>query len=276
MGANAAELPGARARGTRRARRRRPRSPALPEALARTPQLRRSARVSVRPTGKRLMASHDRIRRRPGRRLASGMATMRSSGATPWSPRAGPGAPAPGPSLCVGKMRSQSRDWRDEQRSGRCAQRPCLPHELRDLLASPWSTFSSQPARGSLIKSSPGWRRSIAATALSSRAVLAQPSEAFDPCMASRRNGGEMTLLDRQDRRRSPLASGSVREHLLRGAAGLSTAALAIVPLAVVGPVSLVLLPVTAAAWRISRSRTTHTWSTVTPSRRSQMSRISG
>jgi len=85
-----------------------------------------------------------------------------------------------------------------------------------------------------------------------------------------------MTLLDRQDRRRSPLASGSVREHLLRGAAGLSTAALAIVPLAVVGPVSLVLLPVTAAAWRISRSRTTHTWSTVTPSRRSQMSRISG
>ena len=116
---------------------------------------------------------------------------------------------------------------------------------------SPWSTFSSQPARGSLINSAPGWRRSIAATALSSRAVLAQPCGAFDPCMASRRNDGEMTTtLDRQNRRRSPLASGSVREHLLRGAAGLTTAALAIVLLAVVGPVSLVLLPVTAAAWR--------------------------
>lgn len=69
--------------------------------------------------------------------------------------------------------------------------------------------------------------------------------------MAARRSDGEMTTtLDRQDRRRSPLASGSVREHLLRGSAGLSTAALAIVLLAVVGPVSLVLVPVTAAAWR--------------------------
>jgi hypothetical protein len=50
--------------------------------------------------------------------------------------------------------------------------------------------------------------------------------------------------------RRSPLASGSVREHLLRGAVGLIAAALAVVLVAVVGPVSLALLPVTAVAWR--------------------------
>ncbi|MGO9788581.1 MAG: hypothetical protein ACLP8S_03340 [Solirubrobacteraceae bacterium] len=50
--------------------------------------------------------------------------------------------------------------------------------------------------------------------------------------------------------RRSPLVSGSVREHLLRGAVGLITAALAIALCAVVGPVSLALLPVTAVAWR--------------------------
>ena len=46
--------------------------------------------------------------------------------------------------------------------------------------------------------------------------------------------------------RPSPLASGSVREHLLRGAAGLLAAVLAIVLLAAVGPISLALLPVTA------------------------------
>ncbi len=50
--------------------------------------------------------------------------------------------------------------------------------------------------------------------------------------------------------RRSPLASGSVREHLLRGAAGLIAAVLAIVLVTVVGPISLTLLPVTAVAWR--------------------------
>ena len=50
--------------------------------------------------------------------------------------------------------------------------------------------------------------------------------------------------------RRSPLASGSVREHLLRGAAGLVAAVLAILLVAVVGPISLALLPVTALAWR--------------------------
>jgi hypothetical protein len=49
---------------------------------------------------------------------------------------------------------------------------------------------------------------------------------------------------------RSPLASGSVREHLFRGAAGLATAVLAIVVVAVVGPISLALLPVTALFWR--------------------------
>ena len=51
-------------------------------------------------------------------------------------------------------------------------------------------------------------------------------------------------------RRRSPLASGSVRAHLLRGVAGLAAAVLAIMLVAVVVPVSLVLLPLTAVAWR--------------------------
>ena len=49
---------------------------------------------------------------------------------------------------------------------------------------------------------------------------------------------------------RSPLASGSVREHLFRGAVGLTAAVLAVVLAAVVGPVSLVLLLVTVFAWR--------------------------
>jgi hypothetical protein len=59
-----------------------------------------------------------------------------------------------------------------------------------------------------------------------------------------------MTRQDVGSRRRSPLASGSVREHLLRGAAGLAAAVLAIVLVAAVGPVSLVLIPLTALAWR--------------------------
>lgn len=50
--------------------------------------------------------------------------------------------------------------------------------------------------------------------------------------------------------RRAPLASGSVRGHLFRGALGLIAAVLAIVLVTVVGPVSLALLPVTAVAWR--------------------------
>ena len=49
---------------------------------------------------------------------------------------------------------------------------------------------------------------------------------------------------------RAPLASGSVREHLFRGAVGLTAAILAIVLAAVTGPISLVLLLVTAFAWR--------------------------
>ncbi len=49
---------------------------------------------------------------------------------------------------------------------------------------------------------------------------------------------------------RSPLASGSIREHLLRGAVGLAAAILAVVPVAIVGPISLVLLLVTVFAWR--------------------------
>lgn len=49
---------------------------------------------------------------------------------------------------------------------------------------------------------------------------------------------------------RSPLASFSVREHVFRGAVGLAAAVLAIVLVAVVGPISLVLLLLTAVAWR--------------------------
>ncbi|HEY1775567.1 MAG TPA: hypothetical protein VGG41_05340 [Solirubrobacteraceae bacterium] len=47
-----------------------------------------------------------------------------------------------------------------------------------------------------------------------------------------------------------PLASGSVREHLFRGAVGLTAAILAIVLASVVGPISLVLLLVTVFTWR--------------------------
>jgi MFS family permease len=49
---------------------------------------------------------------------------------------------------------------------------------------------------------------------------------------------------------RSALASDSVREHLFRGAVGLTAAILAIGLAAVVGPISLVLLLVTVFAWR--------------------------
>ncbi len=58
------------------------------------------------------------------------------------------------------------------------------------------------------------------------------------------------TKLKPSTTRRSPLASGSVRAHLLRGAGGLVAAVLAIVLVGVVGPISLALLPVTAVAWR--------------------------
>lgn len=49
---------------------------------------------------------------------------------------------------------------------------------------------------------------------------------------------------------RSPLASESINEHLLRGAVGLLAAVLAIALLARVGPVSLALMPVTVFTWR--------------------------
>ena len=49
---------------------------------------------------------------------------------------------------------------------------------------------------------------------------------------------------------RSPLASSSVHRHLLRGAVGLLAVVGAIVLFGVLGPVSLVLLPVAAVAWR--------------------------
>jgi hypothetical protein len=49
---------------------------------------------------------------------------------------------------------------------------------------------------------------------------------------------------------RSPLASSSVHRHLLRGAVGLLAVLGAILPLGVLGPASLVLLPVAVVAWR--------------------------
>jgi hypothetical protein len=51
-------------------------------------------------------------------------------------------------------------------------------------------------------------------------------------------------------RKNSPLASESLGEHLLRGLAGLAAGAVAILLVPVVGPVSLLLLTLTAAAWR--------------------------
>jgi hypothetical protein len=58
------------------------------------------------------------------------------------------------------------------------------------------------------------------------------------------------TLPEAPGVQRSPLASGSVAEHVLRGAVGVLAATLAIVLVAVVGPVSLLLLSVTMIAWR--------------------------
>jgi hypothetical protein len=52
------------------------------------------------------------------------------------------------------------------------------------------------------------------------------------------------------DMRRSPLASRSVGEHLLRGVLGLIVAGAAVVLCSPVGPIALMLLPVTAVAWR--------------------------
>jgi hypothetical protein len=58
------------------------------------------------------------------------------------------------------------------------------------------------------------------------------------------------TLPERRSDQRSPLASGSVAVHILRGAVGLLAAVLGIVLVTVVGPVSLLLLGVTLIAWR--------------------------
>ena len=60
----------------------------------------------------------------------------------------------------------------------------------------------------------------------------------------------DMTQQEGPGSPRSLLASGSINEHLLRGAVGLLAAVLAIALVARVGPVSLALLPVTALAWR--------------------------
>lgn len=49
---------------------------------------------------------------------------------------------------------------------------------------------------------------------------------------------------------RSPLASSSVHRHVLRGAVGVAAVLGAIVLFGVVGPLSLLLLPVAAVAWR--------------------------
>lgn len=50
--------------------------------------------------------------------------------------------------------------------------------------------------------------------------------------------------------RNRPLASNSLGEHPLRGVAGLVVGALAIFLVAIVGPVSLLLLTLTAVVWR--------------------------
>jgi hypothetical protein len=60
----------------------------------------------------------------------------------------------------------------------------------------------------------------------------------------------EVTMPEEPRTQRSPLASRSLSEHVLRGAVGLLAAALAIVLVAVVGPVSLLLLGITVIAWR--------------------------
>jgi uncharacterized membrane protein YdbT with pleckstrin-like domain len=49
---------------------------------------------------------------------------------------------------------------------------------------------------------------------------------------------------------RSPLASSTVHRHLLRGVIGVVAVAGAILLFGVLGPVSLVLLPVAVVAWR--------------------------
>jgi hypothetical protein len=49
---------------------------------------------------------------------------------------------------------------------------------------------------------------------------------------------------------RSPLASSSVHRHVLRGAVGLLAVLGTILLLGVLGPVSLILLPVAVVAWR--------------------------
>jgi len=75
-----------------------------------------------------------------------------------------------------------------------------------------------------------------------------------DPGRTSGRNFSEMTTtngrLPEVPSQRSPLASGSVAEHVVRGAVGLLAAVLGIVLVTVVGPASLLLLGVTVIAWR--------------------------
>jgi hypothetical protein len=85
--------------------------------------------------------------------------------------------------------------------------------------------------------------------------TAARTWRAGDPRTTSPRNKGAMSTkrevtLEPASAQRAPLASGSVREHLFRGAVGLAAAVLAIVLVAVVGPISLLLLLLTAVAWR--------------------------
>jgi hypothetical protein len=48
----------------------------------------------------------------------------------------------------------------------------------------------------------------------------------------------------------SPLASGSLRAHIARGAAGFGAAALSVALLSALGPISLLLLLFSVLAWR--------------------------
>jgi len=81
------------------------------------------------------------------------------------------------------------------------------------------------------------------------------PQRPSDPHTISPRKKGAMSTKrevtpEPAGAQRSPLASGSVREHLFRGVVGLAGAILAIVLVAVGGPISLVLLLLTAVVWR--------------------------
>ncbi len=97
---------GARARGTGRVRRRRaPVACSTRTASADTPAPTLGTRLGP-PHRQALHSSHDRIRRRPGHRLASGMATSRSRACG--APTAPPGCSAGGADVPLRRQRRNS------------------------------------------------------------------------------------------------------------------------------------------------------------------------